>query len=164
MSVLFVSKMTEKISSLIAVLHLRGIQAMLCDDVISANELLNTANSYNSVMIGSDISLSEANVLIMQILAGQRRLPVIAMHALLCADHPNHRGSLSLCWNSAKACYAIDAADIMILMMHGQVSSHSISEHSRRLRIIVDIASAKVNALISQLRRQGQRNLPIRTG
>jgi hypothetical protein len=155
MSLLLFSKQTDQMSYLMASLHFRHIQTTLLDDVVTAIEVLGASNPYSIVLIGADIRPSEAFFLIEQVQAMQRRLPVIAMHALICADHPKPRCSQSLINKSPNACDAIDAAEIIILMMNGQISSHSIAEHAKRLRMIVEVASAKVKTITSQVQRLG---------
>jgi hypothetical protein len=155
MSLLLFSKQTDRMSYLVASLHFRCIQTTLLDDVVTAKEVLGASKLYSIVLIGADIRPSEAFFLIEQVQAMQRRLPVIAMHALICADHPKPHCSQSLINKSPSVCYAIDAAEIIILMMNGQISSHSIAEHAKRLRMIVDVASAKVKTITSQVQRLG---------
>ena len=160
MSLLLFSKLTDQMSYLVASLHLKCIQTTLLDDVVTAKEVLSASKPYRIVLIGADIRPSEAILLIKQVQAIQRRLPVIAMHALLCADHPKPRCSQSLINKSPNDRDATNAAEIIILMLHGQISSHSIDEHAERLAMIVDVASAKVEEIYSQAQGLGSTGFP----
>lgn len=155
MSLLVVSKMTEQMSSLVASLQLRSIQTTLVDDVITANGALSTANPYKIVLIGSDIEPSEAIFLIGKIQAMKSRLPVIAMHALICSDHPKPHCAQSLLDKSVIECDAIDSAEIIVLIMHSKVVSQPIADYLKRVRMLVEVANANIDSLLAHGKRFG---------
>ncbi len=155
MSLLFVGEMTDRMSYLVAALQHSCIQTTLLDDVVTANEVLGASKSYRIVLIGADISHADAIYLIRQVREMQRRLPVIAMYTLICANHPKPHCLQPLMNKTAKACDAINAAEIIILMMHGKISGDSLHDYIERLRMIVDVAGAKVDSLISRRRLLG---------